>query len=345
MLRNTQSYRQTELPLFQQTRFSQHNLDFEGDMAQVVEGHFVPQESKRVYEEWKVANPDLVREHGGRYALVTKDGITRSMTKEELFCSSIPISPDTWLDYIAPDFGSTDTYDEAESARWNSSDFHDVDELKPWLNLTDRRSHFNATNATPVSRKIKRGVDTTLAPALERKKMEKFLTYNSFYSYGTEQFAPMFSNNYQTSGMVDKGSWYQPNSRYMGMYGMVREFIPGAPYMLSSTKRRGIMFEALRGIDQTRFQVVKTHPTLKEIHITEGENDLLHSSSLSKVRYTTNGKRLLTIGTTKAKSAGKSYHPDHKSFQRLQLKGQRMHHCRKARLVRPKITKRIKKDD
>ena len=337
---NTMGQHQTESAEHIKLNFVQHNL-LGRDRKHTTSHHFVPSESKRLYEEWKVANVDKVAPHAGRYALVRwtlgqardedgEGGIVASYTKEELRTTQVETSHETWLDYIHPGYGEVEDYYSSErDDAWNYRRFADIDDVKQWVNFKDRRSHFLSPSDTPISAKGGGGAEGLLtAPMYTSPYRTKMATFQSAYGYGSEQFSPIHATRTYRQSQADFDTKYHNKAHNMYQHGMTRHFKPAEFMFVQPYKRRGQLHEWVKKLPR-RHQVQRTEPTGREVWIQDlgkGRGDQLAHYCVERLTKRPGSGALINLGTQRH-LGGKGFQPDGRGFSAARRYKERKSYC------------------
>ncbi|KAJ9449454.1 hypothetical protein DIPPA_03996 [Diplonema papillatum] len=329
MVRNTMAYHQTEPPEYTYFDFVERN-DLVADRKQLVaEEHFVPEQNKKMYEAWKIENKETVaRDHAGKYVVATwkidgktgtggEGGIVAGYTPAEFATVHVELDFNTWIDYIPKGFGqATPTEDDLRKAEWfNDTDFDDMDGIKDWLNFSDRPSWHHTRATTPVSRNLLKPAATgdEAAASCERERIpmpavKKFLTFNTYFGYGSEQFSPWFMNRPEGVSHVEDHAFFQPKMEYARL-GYARQIVSETLYMRDPKKRRSHkQFTFMRELDRDLCTISKVDPAGKELWLVPPSRLAYYTSRRFNIR--TKLQQLKNIGDFASISTSMNTNPN-----------------------------------
>eukprot|EP01063_Lacrimia_lanifica_P007444 TRINITY_DN14741_c0_g1_i1.p1 TRINITY_DN14741_c0_g1~~TRINITY_DN14741_c0_g1_i1.p1 ORF type:complete len:440 (+),score=131.68 TRINITY_DN14741_c0_g1_i1:61-1380(+) len=337
--KTTMGHHQIEAPDYQRLNFKQH-LDIHEERAQLVgKESFVPSLAKEQYEAWKTENVEEVKKHAGRYVVVEwtlqavpgevgSGGIVASYSPEDFATVHFSPSHTSWIDFVPVDFGTKEYTEEEKEAlaqaneAWNDTRFPDIDQLKPWLNFSERDSWALSENKTPVSKRItaasgEAATEGAYAEPKDRPGLSKFLTYNCVYGYGTEQFEPWFTPYLETFKTQDHitGQRGRLQSKLRQQLGGHRAFVLDTKWTRRHGRREQThFFNFTKSINKSFATLLWCDPAAREVHIQQGGKDKLLKFTKKRVSQRTMPQALTNMGSP----SGQSHHylhPDHWATQ------------------------------
>eukprot|EP01059_Diplonema_ambulator_P013651 TRINITY_DN241_c0_g2_i1.p1 TRINITY_DN241_c0_g2~~TRINITY_DN241_c0_g2_i1.p1 ORF type:complete len:331 (+),score=88.82 TRINITY_DN241_c0_g2_i1:182-1174(+) len=307
-----------ERPENERWGWKQH-IELEEEIPQVVmDPPMVPQIAKDAYEKWKVENIDEVAKHAGRYAVVRWDlktntgGIAMSYDPKEMQATNIEYTSQQWVDYIQPAYGTVDIQEDL--TKWNTTNFEDFEGLKEWCTFDDRASWSKAPATTPVSARITNKADpATLKEPIERPGIAKWLTFTSWYGYGSEQFAPAFASVSPLGQEICKVQRYIPRVIHNATTGLARDYIPDTMFTRSPCAKRGSKrFAWYSQVDRRVAAVHKVDPSGKEVWL--GPRNMMLSALNRRVEKRAGRKHLWNLVSASSYSVN-HYYINHPRYQ------------------------------